>query len=230
MRIYPVVHINTVATAVEQSAAALGAGADGIYLIHHGTDNATLFEVLRRVSEDHLNAFVGVNLLGSSTLQAIMRIEQALHSGEITRAPSGLWSDDIRSDPNPFAAKAYASETAAVRGTRILGGIAFKYTSTFTEDPEVAKSETLLLRNAVDVVTTSGSGTGTPPTVAKLRAMREVAGRPIAVASGLSASNVADFKTLVDEVLIASSIETAPYSGIFDRRALLDAIQTVHAL
>lgn len=230
MRIYPVVHINTTPTAVEQSATALTAGADGVYLIHHGADNATVFGVLRIVGDNHPGAFVGVNLLGSSTLQALHRIEQALNTGEITCAPSGLWSDDIRSDPDPFAAKEYASRTEALSGVRILGGIAFKYTSTFTEDPDVARDETVRLRDAVDVVTTSGSGTGTPPTVAKLRAMREVAGRPIAVASGLSAANVVDFRTVVDEVLIASSIETAPYSGIFDRHALLDAIQTVHAL
>lgn len=230
MRIYPVVHINTTETAVEQSAAALAAGADGVYLIHHGADNTTLFEVLRLVSEDLPDAFVGVNLLGSSTLQALHRIEHALISGQIPRAPSGLWSDDIRSDPDPFLAKGFAAQSEELRNVRILGGIAFKYTSTFTEDPDVARSETLLLRGAVDVVTTSGSGTGTPPTVAKLRAMSEVADRPVAAASGLSAANVADFKAYVDEVLIASSIETAPYSGIFDRHALLDAIQTVHGL
>ena len=230
MKIYPVVHVNTVETAVEQAAIALSAGADGVYLIHHGADNLALFRAFDRVVADHPTAYVGRNLLGSSTLQALVRLEGALTASEIRRAPSGLWSDDIRADRDPFAARARVIDSEVLHGLRILGGIAFKYTSTFTEDPAVARDETLALRDAVDVVTTSGSGTGTPPTIEKLQAMREVAGRPIAVASGISADNVDSYRSLIDEVLVASSLETSRYSGIFDLDALQRTIARVHAL
>ena len=78
--------------------------------------------------------------------------------------------------------------------------------------------------------TTSGSGTGIPPTVAKLRAMREAAARPIAVASGISSSNIGNYESLVDEILVASSVETAPYSGVFEMAALARTIEAAHGL
>ena len=36
MDIFPVVHINDIAIAVDQATLAIAAGADGVYLIHHG--------------------------------------------------------------------------------------------------------------------------------------------------------------------------------------------------
>lgn len=112
--------------------------------------------------------------------------------------------------------------------SRILGGIAFKCTSTFTDDAEIARRETTALRGAVDVVTTSGSGTGSPPSVDKIRSMKTAALKPLAVASGLSPVNVVEYEGLIEEVLVASSIETSPYSGVFDRTLLSRMITECH--
>ena len=230
MRIYPVVHVRVAGLALEQVGRALRAGADGVYLIQHGSDNALLLDVFARSVDDHPAAFIGLNMLGSTTCEALHRIHEAVESGRISRSPDGLWSDDIRSDSDPLAARKFRARTPRLAATKILGGIAFKYTSTFSEDPETVRAETLALREAVDVVTTSGSGTGIPPTVAKLRAMREAAARPIAVASGISSSNIGNYESLVDEILVASSVETAPYSGVFEMAALARTIEAAHGL
>lgn len=44
-------------------------------------------------------------------------------------------------------------------GSRIVGVIAFRYMSTFTEDAEIARQTTIALADPVDVATTSGAGT-----------------------------------------------------------------------
>ena len=228
MDIFPVVHINDIAIAVDQATLAIAAGADGVYLIHHGGDASFVFKVFELVTAANPGVFVGVNLLGYSTLGALSEIVDGLASGNLTCAPGGLWSDDIRSDMDPFSAMNFKRSVEVLLPVWILGGVAFKYTQTFTEDPRAARLETLALNDAVDVITTSGAGTGRPPSVDKIRAMKEAADRPLAVASGLSVHNIDQFKGLVDQVLVASSVETRPYSGVFDGRVLSAMIRKAH--
>lgn len=114
---------------------------------------------------------------------------------------------------------------------RILGGVAFKYTRTFTNNPELAAQEVRTLYGATDVVTTSEEGTGTAPPVAKIQKMKIAsADKPLAVASGIKLENIGDYENIVDEVLVASSVETSPYSGIFDRDKLKAFIRKAHNL
>jgi phosphoribosylanthranilate isomerase len=59
--------------------------------------------------------------------------------------------------------------------------------------------------------------------------MKKVAGT-LAVASGLSIENIDDYAGLIDEVLVASSVETKPYSGVFDTAKLKQFIDKAHSL
>ncbi|MFT4127074.1 MAG: BtpA/SgcQ family protein [Gordonia sp. (in: high G+C Gram-positive bacteria)] len=223
MRIYPVVHINSTERAVAESLAALELGADGIYLIdHHNHDPGTTWQVFSEVDRRRPAAHIGVNLLGFSTVEVIRQILDAHVSGALSRIPDSVWLDDIRHHgaTDPDAALVFARQAAP--SLRIVGGIAFKYTPTYTDDADQARAEVAALENAVDVVTTSGSGTGSAPPVSKMRAIRAATVKPIAVASGISIDNITDYAGLVDEILVASSVETTPHSGIFDRATLQD--------
>ena len=60
--------------------------------------------------------------------------------------------------------------------------------------------------------------------------MKHAVSRDLAVASGISIENIADYQGIVDEVLVSSSVETAPYSGVFDPFRLHAFIRAAHEL
>lgn len=239
MKVFPVVHIKSPELAVEQAGKALERNADGVYLINHHDNHDFSGDVtlntLARVRLEYPRHYVGVNLLGLSAVQAVGKVEAFVKRG--AQAPSGLWIDDIRTPEGlaPTRPMEIKNAQAKLRSMRILGGIAFKYTGTFTEDPAKAAQEVEALLDAVDVVTTSGAGTGTPPTKEKIAAMKAASGmKPLAVASGISLENMEEYVgpdgALIDEILVASSVETKPYSGIFDLAKLEAFIDKAHSL
>lgn len=224
------IHLAAGVSPLEQADMALAHGASGVYLIAHGGGSEALLTAFDGVDRGVPHAFIGVNLLGLTAAEALRSIVDAVGSGLIRRAPDGLWVDDIRSDADPSEAMRYKSTEPILADLRLLGGIAFKYTRTATEDPGTAAAEALALQSAVDVVTTSGPGTGQPPSVAKLRAMKTAIDKPLAVASGLDPAGLLELGPWTDEALVASSIETHPYSGVFDRARLADFMAAAAAV
>lgn len=227
MKVFPVVHINDHHIAVEQAHVALGLGADGVYLISHGGGRDNVLDVLNLVRRTAPTSFLGVNLLGQSTESALRRIhEYGLDTGIFA---DGLWSDDIMDDQaRPSGAMHYKAAHPELAGVDLLGGVAFKYTPTYTDDPIAAAAAAHQSEPFVDVVTTSGPGTGMPPLPAKIAAMKHAIGKPLAVASGIGLDNIDDYAGIVDQLLVASSVETEPYSGIFAATKLAEFITVAH--
>jgi hypothetical protein len=230
LRIFPVVHVQGLRQAEDQSALALTAGADGIFLIDHGVvGTAGLIEAYECVRAAFPGAFVGLNLLNGGPKYAYQALALAEADGALTTPPDAVWVDDTRGGGD----LTYLDELPALRGgdrPLLYGGVAFKYTPTSTDDPVSAVAELKDLLPFTDVPTTSGAGTGQAPAPAKLRAMKEaLGGRRLAVASGIAADNLADYLGAVDDVLVASSIETEPYSGEFDPEALAEMVDAVHS-
>lgn len=65
------------------------------------------------------------------------------------------------------------------------GGVSFKYTAGYTDDPDIAAESARALNPFVDVVTTSGPGTGKAAPVSKLVAMKHAIGsQRLGLASG----------------------------------------------
>lgn len=216
--IFPVIHVNDIMQAQEQADIAFSYDVAGVYLIQHHGDNRMLFDAYNQVRSEFPDHFIGMNILGSTVGNAYKMI-----AANCSQAPDGLWVDDI-TDGNDNDASAYTrlrrlrsevSEDPVLRSIKLLGGISFKYTARYSDSgPETAR-EVLKWNEFVDVVTTSGPGTNREPLPEKLQAIRTVTNKPIAVASGISAENIYKFNGLVDQVLVASSIETMPYSGEF---------------
>lgn len=233
IEVYPVVHVMDVRQAREQSTLALELGADGIYLISHGSMDADrLTEVFNRVSDDHEGAFIGINYLDlESGVTAYEYLDKAQKLGKINRLPNAIWADNIEGfrghDVNELLLRRGANPD--LQNVNFLGGIAFKYTGEYTDNPTEAASDTKARGRYVDVITTSGPGTGKAPPVNKIAAMKAVAGdKPIAVASGIDVTNIEDYRGIVDKILVASSVETKPYSGEFDPKKLADLIAVAH--
>ena len=88
-------------------------------------------------------------------------------------------------------------------GGLYFGGVAFKYQRA-VEDLERAAS---LAAKYMDVVTTSGPGTGKAATRDKIKAMkRALADTPLAIASGVTPENVVDYLDFADPFLVATGI------------------------
>ena len=234
MKIFPVVHINEVSTAVDQGEKAFEAGADGVFLIDHhngaaSTDN--LFEVFNRLRTDDEKRFIGLNILGLGGLSALKRVDFALGYEDIIQAPNALWYDNVRIAARLGDAMEFRDNVDSVKSVRLMGGVAFKGTAQATTHPEIAYAEAADLMHFVDVVTTSGLETGRPPSPAKVARMRTAIGeQPLAVASGVDFANITSLAPYVDEVLVSTSIETSPQSGIFDENAMRALIERAHGL
>ncbi len=230
--IYPVVHINDERTqAIDQTGVALELGADGVYLIDHvSTTPDILASVLKEALQEYPKSFIGINVLCSPSAYATFTyLLEARAKEEIDRYPDGVWMDDA--DVSAAETLELRADNPDISSVRYLGGVAFKYTNKFTEEPRKSAREAKRMAGFVDVVTTSGAGTGHPPSPAKIKAMKQAIGeQPLAVASGVSSSNLEEFEGLIDQLLVATSVETTPGSGVFDKAKLAELIELAQSL
>lgn len=182
--IQPVVHVTSEEQAVRQAALCTEHGADGVFLIGHGTTWPEMMPIVSRVQAE-VGGFVGVNLLDRLAADVLAELSIA-----------AVWAD-ARGD-----ADIRHHEDAPL----FYSGFAFKYQPQ-PDDLAVAATDEAL---TCDVLTTSGGGTGYAPDVAKLRAIRAaVPGMPVAVASGVTPANAATILPWVDAVLVATGISSA---------------------
>lgn len=220
-KVFPVIHLTSTSQGLTQADIAFDLGVDGVYLIdhHHGSPDP-LLEAFEAVVRRHPDKFVGVNLLCAGTGRKAFRIlQKAFKKATISRYPDGVWADDARHDRQELRELRQNSEDLA--RIKYLGGTSFKYTSAYSEDPAVAAGEAVAMAPFVDVVCTSGPGTGYATTPERVAAMKAAIGdQELAVASGVDATNVGGLRPYVDQVLVATSIETSPGSGVVDRVAL----------
>lgn len=226
MNVFPVVHVIDSLQAVEQTAVAMDAGSDGVFLIdhsHRGEDD--LVKAFNAVTSSFPEAYVGLNFLSRSTAGAFELVDDLIGSGKLHRAPNALWCDDAIEYAEDYteaenylrSLQAFRNNSPRLSGIKLLGGVAFKYTAGYTDVPKIAAHDAKAYAPFIDVITTSGEGTGHAPSPEKISAMKKVLGdQELAVASGIDASNLQEYGDSIDTVLIASSIETEPYSGIFD--------------
>lgn len=171
------------------------------------------------------SAWIGVNYLTSLPSEVINHLADMREQGDIGSLPDALWTDDASRD---------VTDLAQLRDEReahmeYFGGVAFKYTPTYTDNPADAARLARKFGPSIDIVTTSGPGTGYAADAAKVAAMKEaLGGHELALASGVSLSNIRQYRDYVDRILAASSVETESYSGIFVKSKLRDLIQAAH--
>lgn len=184
--------------ALSNAAIAREAHCDGIFLINHEVSAETLLEIHSRAVAELPDWWIGVNCLGYSLVEVFQTISDEVQ---------GVWVDNAGIDertPDQTEAEEILSERQR-HGWRGLyfGGVAFKYQRP-VEDLERAAS---VAAKYMDVVTTSGPGTGKAATQDKIRAMkRELSDTPLAIASGVTPENVVDYLDFADAFLVATGI------------------------
>lgn len=214
---FPVIHPVSVLEALRSVEVAVSAGADGIFLIDQGMSGDEVLALAADVVRLHPSLPVGINLLSSSPLAIMPRL-----TGRGVRM---IWSDNAWTGERTASLFRSTREAAGWQGAH-FGGVAFKYhTPLFSSDyPEAIRR----VRSFVDVVTTSGTGTGVAPSASKTQEFRSLlgVGHPLAVASGITPINVTKFVDHVDAFLVASGIEKS--FGVLDEGRTRDLSVKIH--
>lgn len=203
----PVVHPVDAPTALASVQTAVDAGADGVFLINQGMDDARLLAFIPEVARRFPGLWIGINLLGT-------RPEDV--PGKIRGLPvRGIWSDNAGID------EAASEQPAGERFRQgrggwdglYFGGVAFKYQRPVAQ-ADLASAARAAVPH-IDVITTSGAGTGIAADTTRIEAMRQGAGdHAMGLASGVTPENVASYLPLVDAYLVATGIESS--FGVLD--------------
>jgi phosphoribosylanthranilate isomerase len=196
--VLPVIHVDSLEQAERNTGIAREAGADGAFLINHGMADEALLDIQAAVADTHTGWWVGVNCLGMSPEQVF---------GAVPRKVNGVWVDNAgieeAQEHQPYADRVLAVRDSRVADCLYFGGVAFKY-QRHVEDLEAACR---VAARYMDVVTTSGPGTGHAAEVEKVRRMkRALGGTPLGIASGITPENVGDYLPHADCFLVATGI------------------------
>lgn len=191
----PVIHVVSEEQTLRNVAIAAWAEVDGIFLINHNIRANELIAVFQVVKNKFPDLWVGVNFLDLCKEDAA---EKAIAIGA-----NGLWTDDAGLYEGMREKPVSRNELLEQWEGLYFGGVAFKYQREVKDVASVAR----LSMEAVDVVTTSGTQTGTAPNVDKISTMRNAIGDfPMAIASGTTIENVGTFLPFCDCFLVATGI------------------------
>lgn len=202
-----VVHVESEDQALRNVKIAFDGGADGVFLINHSVPASKLSQCYNFIRSKFPKEWIGLNWLDLSPSEGLNRMCPSM---------DGMWVDNagIQDEENGGAKE--AKEFAATRGRwekergcsfLLFGGVAFKYQQPVHNLGLVTQTAALY----VDVITTSGNGTGMAPDIDKIRAMRRAAGdHPLAVASGITPENVMPYKEYVNCFLVATGVSDSP--------------------
>jgi uncharacterized protein len=186
--VFPVIHVASLGQAQRNVEIVRECGANGVFLINHVISTEDLLEIHDAVSETHPDWWIGVNCLGPRPEDVFAMISDKV---------AGVWADNAGIDESSDS-QAYAERVSAARQKRTsdclyFGGVAFKG-QRHVEDLEAACR---IAASLMDVVTTSGPGTGQAASVEKIQRMKMALGSaPLAIASGIRPENARPARTL----------------------------------
>lgn len=195
--VLPVIHATSEAQVLQNVRRAVTAGADGVFLINHDVSAQELLRFHDEVRRLHPSLWVGVNCLEHHPSWVIERPDVA-----------GVWADyagDFSLGMPPVGDGWRKLPPGGSWDGLYFGGVAFKGQRRVL--PADLPKVTLRAAEWMDVVTTSGLGTGQAADVEKVRVMREALGSaPLALASGVTPDNVREYLPYVNAFLVASGI------------------------
>ena len=196
--ILPVVHVESEKQAFANVEIAFEEGADGVFLINHKFNCEHLLEIYKKIREKYKNEWIGLNCLDKEPMSILSSVPLDV---------DGVWTDNANIDEREtlqlYAEIAFeASKDRNWQGL-YFGGVAFKYQRGVTDLQTAVK----IAKNYMDVITTSGAGTGIAAHVEKIAEMKKAAGDfPIAIASGITAQNIKLYLPYANCFLVATGI------------------------
>ena len=206
--VLPVVHVLNETQAGNNIDIAIREGAQGVFLINHDFNFIELLPILVQVRKVYPSLWIGVNFLGVKTKDAFIHLSSLCKNGcEI----DGYWADNAGIDERVSLEKQVVAEEIKVAreasGWKGLyfGGTAFKFQRSV--DNQVLGTAAEYASRYMEVVTTSGSGTGIAANIKRITDMRKGLGdKTLAIASGVTPQNASNYAPFVDCFLVATGI------------------------
>jgi hypothetical protein len=177
-----VVHVEDGLQALQNVRIAEENGADGAFLINHSIRTFDLIQIYAILRKHFPTFWMGMNMLGLEPKDALSHMPDN---------DAGLWVDNAGVRESGSSPKAeeftdYRTRQSSWRGI-YFGGVAFKYQEPVRDVAKAAKAA----MPYVDVITTSGAGTGSAADPKKIKKMKDAIGNhPLAIASGVTPENV----------------------------------------
>ena len=213
--ILPVVHLQSNEQAIEMTGMARDLGAGGVFLIDHRHetmyDPMVLGSAVFRVLDKFPDFWVGVNSLGQDP-------GGALKLFGATIGVNGVWSDNTlgwtrehapdRDEWEELQDKGIALRDGRQDKAVFFGGLSMKGQG-YIQDDDAAAAFVSRAKPYVDVVTTSGPGTGVSIPMTRFQTIKDVTGQepPLALASGVDEFNLSYYlEEGADYILVGSSI------------------------
>lgn len=202
--VLPVLHVLDSPRTARNVDTLIGAGAPGCFLINHDFEPAQFLPIIRDTRARFPGLWIGVNFLGVTGRHAFPMLADLARDGCSVDA---YWADDACIDEHGENTEGQA--IADIRKTSGWQGLYFGGTC-FKKQREVAPEHYGdAAREAcafMDVITTSGVATGHSADTAKIATFRAAIGdRPLALASGITPDNAADYAD-VDCFMVATGI------------------------
>lgn len=203
----PVIHPITREAALESIRVAQACGVAGVFLIDQGMSERDVLQLAREVHDQHPALWIGLNLLSRTAGKTLTT------TYDRGWRVDGIWSDWAGIDEQRVMGSAHPEAEAFLNVRRAaswdglyFGGVAFKY------QREVAQSDLSAVAEMsvpyMDVLCTSGPGTGYPADVEKVKALRAGLGdHSMALASGVTPDNVGNYLPYVQAFLVGTGIE-----------------------
>lgn len=219
--ILPVIHVRSVEQTLTNAKIIRDAGADGAFLISmEGMDYLGLRNLHSTVKDELPDFWLGANFLDITTFDVFDIVNEKI---------DGVWADNAdimeRFKTQPLADAINEVRINSKWEGLYFGGVAHKYQRPVLQRdlPKAAA----IAKNYMDVVTTTGVGTGIAADIEKIKIMKKALGDfPLAIASGISPENVESFMPYANAFLVATSLmESIEYFNPKRVEALIKAVR-----
>lgn len=210
-KIYAVVHHSNLPLSLAQAKIAVDGGADGVFLISHKGEDSAVAQVagqLRYIwdtwpaQRDAAAPFIGINLLQTNPSSALV-LAASLRLDAVWLDAPGV------SSKGPTPGVQLLTECMRRHpSVSVFGSVAFKYQPA---DPDPAGAAAQALAAGM-IPTTSGTATGVAPSMANVKSMSAATGGLLAVASGMTPANVAEYTPFLSHILVATGISQTEHS------------------
>ena len=204
-RVIPVIHHIEPSLSLEQAKLAFELGADGVFLISHQDDDASLIPLAKQIRQERPTAWLGINFLSMGLPGAFrLVIDSDVRIDGVWSDRPGVSSEGYETEALHLATYRALLDDAGRPVPSIFASVAFKYQA-FENDPGLAAAKALELGF---IPTTSGSATGSAPSLSKIEVIRQAIGpeAPLACASGMTLDNIEAFAPLLSHVLVATGV------------------------
>lgn len=213
--VIPVLHIQSEKQAVENLDLLLECGIKQVFVIGHEGKFRSAEKLVHIADLAHQKGFwCGINFLGYEPIEMLKQYANA--------SIEALWYDNSFAGIDNQKTKAiYEAKNQYADHIKLFGGVAFKYCT----QPKDLKEACTVAEQCMDVVVTSGNGTGIAADVQKINEMRCYLdpNTKLGIASGITAENVHEYDA--DYLLVSTGISKDFYT--FDKEKIQNLIEKI---